>query len=77
VPVSAEPTIDPATARVIAVLEMGARADVLACNDLKHYFVPEIRLQDGRTGFVMGGQFELTKKSPSLKFDKPIVFSCP
>ncbi|WP_439535379.1 hypothetical protein [Methyloversatilis sp.] len=77
VPIGAEPTIDPATTRTVAVLEIGARVVVLSCEDLKHFFAPEVRLPDGRTGFVMGGQFELTKKTPSLTFDQPIVFSCP
>lgn len=77
VPIGAEPTIDPATTQTIATLAKGARVDVLSCRDLKHYLVPEVRLPDGQKGFVMGGQFELTKKIPSLAFDKPIVFSCP
>jgi hypothetical protein len=77
VPIGAEPTTDPASIRTIAVLEKGTRVDVLSCKDLKHYSVPEVRLPDGRVGYVLGGQFELTKKTPSLAFDKPIVFSCP
>lgn len=77
VPIGAEPTTDPAKTRTIAVLEKGARVDVLSCKDLKHYSIPEVRLPDEQTGYVMGGQFELTKRAPSLAFDKPIVFSCP
>lgn len=76
VPIGAEPTADPGSTRTIAVLEKGTRVDVLSCQDLKHYSVPEVRLPDGRVGYVLGGQFELTKRTPSLAFDKPIVFSC-
>lgn len=77
VPLGAEPTTDASTTRAVAVLERGARVDVVSCKDLKHYIVPEVRLPDGQTGFVMGRQFELTKKTPSLMSGKPIVFSCP
>lgn len=77
VPIGAEPTIDPASTQTLAILEKGTRVDVLSCKDLKHYSVPEVRLPDRRVGYVLGGQFELTKKTPSLAFDKPIVFSCP
>jgi hypothetical protein len=77
VPIGAEPTSDPGATRTIAVLEKGTRVDVLSCKDLKHYAVPEVQLPDGRVGYVLGGQFELTKKTPSLAFDEPIVFSCP
>jgi hypothetical protein len=76
IPIGAEATIDPASARAIAVLEKGERVDVLSCTDLKHYMVPEVRLPDGRTGFVLGGNFELVRKSPSLHLHKPLVFSC-
>jgi|JI9StandDraft_2_1071091.scaffolds.fasta_scaffold44507_2 hypothetical protein len=76
VPIGAEPTIDPASTRTIAVLEKGTRVDVLSCKDLKHYLVPKVRLSDGQVGYVLGGQFELTKTMPSLAFNKPIVFSC-
>jgi hypothetical protein len=77
VPIGAELTSDPKATRTIAVLEKGTRVDVLSCKDLKHYSVPEVRLPDGRVGYVLGGQFDLTKKTPSPAFDKPIVFSCP
>lgn len=77
VPIGAEPTPDPGATRTISTLEKGTRVNVLSCKDMKHYSVPEVRLPDGRVGYVLGGQFELTKKAPSLTFDKPIVFSCP
>ncbi len=76
VPIGAEPTIDAASAQKLAILESGTRVDVLSCKDLKHYLVPEVRLPDGRVGYVLDGQFELTKKTPSLALDKAIVFSC-
>ena len=75
--IGAEPTIDPSATKTIEILAKGARVDVLACLDLKHYLVPEVRLQDARIGYVIGGQFELTTKRLSPAFDKPIVFSCP
>lgn len=77
VPIGAEATIDATTTRTVAILEKGARVTVLSCKDLKHYSAPEVELSDGRRGYVLGGQFELTKTTPSLSFDKPIVFSCP
>lgn len=76
VPISAEPTIDPQTVQAIAVLKPGERVAVSSCKDLKHYSVPEVRLQDGRRGYVMGGQFALATTAPKLSLDKPIVFSC-
>jgi hypothetical protein len=74
VPIGAMPTIDPASTQTIAVVQQGERLQVLACKDLKHYVVPEVRLQDGRLGYVIGGQFEIVRSTPSL--GKPLVFSC-
>lgn len=77
VEISAEPTTDPQSARIIARLAPGASVDVLSCQDLKHYLVPQVRLPDGQTGYIAGGQFELRRSGISLVGNKPIVFSCP
>ena len=74
--IGAEATDDPSTTRTVAIIEKGVRLRVLSCEDLKHYFVPEVQLSNGGRGYVIGGQFELTRSMPTLTFDKPIVFSC-
>ncbi|MCZ8175125.1 MAG: hypothetical protein O9343_08030 [Burkholderiaceae bacterium] len=74
VPIGAALTIDPASTQTIAVVQQGERVAVLACKDLKHYIVPEVRLQDGRVGYVIGGQFEIVRSAASI--GKPLVFSC-
>ena len=73
VPIGAALTIDPASTQTIAVVQQGERVAVLACKDLKHYIVPEVRLQDGRVGYVIGGQFEIVRSAASI--GKPLVFS--
>ena len=75
--VSAEPTVGPNSGQPMIILSKGTRVSVLSCTDTKHNIVPRIALPDGRVGYVIDGQFELTRKSLSFAFDKPIVFSCP
>ena len=74
VPIGAALTIDPASTKTIGVLQKGERVEVLACKDVKHYIVPQVRLQDGGEGYVIGGQFEIVRNLPT--FGKPLVFSC-
>lgn len=46
---------DPAQTKIIAKLRPGQELPVLSCVDLKHYIVPEIRLGDGKRGYVLVG----------------------
>ena len=68
--------IDPEQTRVIGKLQRGERVSVLSCIDLKHYIAPEIRLTDGRRGYVLVGEFRLKRTPPWSSLDSPIVFGC-
>ena len=75
--VAAEPTVGPESEQPTIILSKGDRVSVLSCTDTKHNIVPRVALPDGRVGYVIDGQFELTRKTLSFALDKPIVFSCP
>lgn len=69
-------TLDVSTKKQIAVLYPHARVEVIACHDLKHYEVPEVRLADKRIGFVFEGNIRLVR-TPLLKhFTWSVTVSC-
>lgn len=62
----------------VAVIGRGDRVAVLACHDEKSLIVPEVRLPDQSTGFVVYGAFRLEHEGVfSRKSKAPISFSCP
>ena len=70
---------DPQQTKAIGSIDQGEEVPVLGCEDLKHYIAPEIKLADGKAGYVLVGQFQLKRHSPwSLSPPKgaPLVFSC-
>ena len=48
-------------ASVMAQLAGGADVQVTKCIDVKHYFVYQVRLPDGRKGFVLDGKYSLRR----------------
>jgi len=62
----------------IAVLPAGIKPVVYSCIDIKHYFVYEIRLADGRIGYVDSGSGRPQVRSALLPpYSQPIVWNCP
>lgn len=45
----------------IAVLSKNQKLPILACVDIKSYLVYKVNLPDGRTGYVLDGDFDLFK----------------
>jgi hypothetical protein len=45
----------------IAELPVGQRVPVIKCVDVKHYLIYKVRLPDGREGFVLEGNYILTR----------------
>ena len=61
----------------IASLHAGARLTVYACIDNKSFVGYEIKLHDGRTGYVLVGNAEVEKKSFLFPpYSQPIVWNC-
>lgn len=61
--------------QVIAKIQSGEKVEVVACEDLKHYIVPVIRLA-GKAAYVVDGKFHLERKKV-WDFDAgPLSFSC-
>ena len=58
------------------IITAGSRMTVTSCVDVKHYVVPEVRLNDGRVGYVIEGKFNLERKSFAVSFGWPIVINC-
>lgn len=58
------------------IIAAGSRLAVTSCVDVKHYVVPEVRLNDGRVGYVIEGKFNLERKSFAVSFGWPIVINC-
>jgi hypothetical protein len=62
----------------IAVLRAGTKTPVYRCIDIKHYFVYEIRLADGRKGYVDSGSGVPEVRSAFLPpYSHPVVWNCP
>lgn len=46
---------------LIAQLSAGQTVPVIKCVDVKHYLIYKVRLPDGRDGFVLDGEYTLTR----------------
>lgn len=66
----------PADGEVINKLRKEEEVPVIGCVDLKHYIVPTISVE-GRTGYVVEGQFHLERKKAWDLGGGPLSFSCP
>jgi hypothetical protein len=45
----------------IAVLSKDQKLPILACIDIKSYLVYKVNLPDGRTGYILDGDYDLLK----------------
>ena len=64
--------------REVAIIGAGERVPVVRCIDDKSLIVPEVRLPDGSTGFVVYGTFRLERGTVFSSSTKaPVNFSCP
>jgi hypothetical protein len=61
----------------IALLRVGERFTVDACLDDKSFYGYQIKLRNGRTGYVLKGNTEIAQKSFLLPpYSQPIVWNC-
>jgi len=61
----------------IAILRPGEKLTVYSCIDNKRFAGYEIRLRDGRTGYVLAGNAEVEKKAFLFPpYSSPIVWNC-
>jgi hypothetical protein len=61
----------------IAKMQVGERAAVLSCDDLKSYPALHVRLKDGTEGYAVDGSYELIAESIwDSSSESPIVFFC-
>jgi hypothetical protein len=61
----------------IALLHSGQKFTIDACIDDKSYYGYEIKFRNGRTGYVLKGNTEITQKSFLLPpYSQPIVWNC-
>jgi hypothetical protein len=63
-------------ARTVGYLKAGDEVVVVACEDLKHYIAPVVRLHDGTTGYVFTGSFRLKREPPWSIPGKPTALGC-
>jgi hypothetical protein len=50
----------------VAVIEPKQKIPVMRCIDVKHYQVYEVRLPDGKSGYVNIGKYDLTDRDGNL-----------
>jgi hypothetical protein len=61
----------------IALLHAGQKFAIAACIDDKSYYGYEIKLRNGRTGYVLKGNTEVEQKSFLFPpYFQPIVWNC-
>jgi hypothetical protein len=72
----AEPVVDPANQVIVGKLRPSESLVVTSCHDMKHYIVPEVRLSNGQTAYVVRARFRLVRRPAWSTFEGPTVFSC-
>jgi hypothetical protein len=64
------------TAHIVGHLESGDRAWVVGCEDIKHYVVIKVKLEQGQVGHLHRGRLHLRRPPASSAWAAPVAWGC-